>query len=474
IFFFVMPMLAGFGNYAMPLMIGAADMAVPRINALAFWIIPFSGLLLFSGFLLGGAANAGWTSYAPLSEAKYSGVGQDLWIMSILLNGVSSILGAINFLVTIFKLRAPGMTLLRMPIFVWTVMVTAVLLLFAVPVLASALVMLFIDRNYGGAFFDPASGGDAILWQNVFWFFGHPEVYIMILPAFGIISETTPVFSHKPLFGYKAFVLATIAIGVMSFGVWAHHMFATGAVYLPFFSLTTFLIGVPTGVKMFNWTFTMVRGKIELTTSMLFTIAFLMSFLIGGLDGVFAAATPVDFAITDTYFIVSHIHYVLFGGSATAIMAGIYYWFPKMFGRKLDERIGKIHFVLWFVGLQMTFFSMHLLGLAGMPRRIEDYAPTAWEPLNQLETIGAFVIAASMVMFLWNVFASARSGEVATDDPWDANTLEWATTSPPPPYNFDELPEIHSERPLFDLKHGGGHGQAPLPALAAGDGGGAA
>ncbi|TAM79364.1 MAG: cytochrome ubiquinol oxidase subunit I, partial [Chloroflexota bacterium] len=274
IFFFVMPMLAGFGNYAMPLMIGAADMAFPRINALAFWIIPFSGLLLFSGFLLGGAANAGWTSYAPLSEAKYSGVGQDLWIMSILLNGVSSILGAINFLVTIFKLRAPGMTLLRMPIFVWTVMVTAVLLLFAVPVLASALVMLFIDRNYGGSFFDPASGGDAILWQNVFWFFGHPEVYIMILPAFGIISETTPVFSRKPLFGYKAFVLATIAIGVMSFGVWAHHMFATGAVYLPFFSLTTFLIGVPTGVKMFNWTFTMARGKIQLTTSMLFTIGF--------------------------------------------------------------------------------------------------------------------------------------------------------------------------------------------------------
>ncbi|HEX5466168.1 MAG TPA: cytochrome c oxidase subunit I [Candidatus Limnocylindrales bacterium] len=473
IFFFVMPMLAGFGNYAMPLMIGAADMAFPRINALAFWIIPFSGILLFSGFLLGGAANAGWTSYAPLSEAKYSGVGQDLWIMSILLNGVSSILGAINFLVTIFKLRAPGMTLLRMPIFVWTVLVTAVLLLFAVPVLASALVMLFIDRNYGGSFFDPASGGDAILWQNVFWFFGHPEVYIMILPAFGIISETTPVFSHKPIFGYKAFVLATIAIGVMSFGVWAHHMFATGAVYLPFFSLTTFLIGVPTGVKMFNWTFTMVRGKIQFTTAMLFTVAFLMSFLIGGLDGVFAAATPVDFAITDTYFIVSHIHYVLFGGSATAIMAGIYYWFPKMFGRKLDERIGKVHFVLWFVGTQMTFFSMHLLGLAGMPRRIEDYAPTAWEPLNQLETIGAFVIALSMAVFLWNVFVSARSGEIAEDDPWDANTLEWATTSPPPPHNFDSLPEIHSERPLFDLKHGGAHGGPPLPALA-GDGGGAA
>jgi cytochrome c oxidase subunit 1 len=402
--------------------------------------------------------------YAPLSEAKYSGIGQDLWIVSILLNGVSSSLGAINFLVTIFKLRAPGMTMLRMPLFVWTVLVTAVLLLFAVPVLASALVMLFIDRNYGGSFFDPAAGGDAVLWQHVFWFFGHPEVYIMILPAFGIISEVVPVFSRKPLFDYKAFILATIAIGVLGWGVWAHHMFATGAVYLPFFSLMTFLIGVPTGIKMFNWTFTMVRGKLRLTTAMLFAIGFLMSFLIGGLDGAFAAATPVDFAITDTYFIVSHLHYVLFGGSATAIMAATYYWFPKMFGKRLDERIGKVHFALWFVGLQLTFFPMHLLGLAGMPRRVADYAPTAWQPLNDLATIGAFMIATSMAVFLWNVFVTARSEQVAEDDPWDANTLEWATTSPPPAYNFDELPEIHSERPLFDLKHGGPlvHG-SPLP-----------
>ena len=469
IFFFVMPMLAGFANYAVPLMIGAADMAFPRINALSFWIIPISGLLLFSGFLFGGAANAGWTSYAPLSEAKYSGVGQDLWIAALLLNGVSSILGAINFLVTIFKLRAPGMTMLRLPIFVWTVLVTAVLLLFAVPVLASALVMLFIDRNYGGSFFDPASGGDAILWQHVFWFFGHPEVYIMILPAFGIISEVLPVFSRKPLFGYKAFILATISIGVLGFGVWAHHMFATGAVYLPFFSLTTFLISVPTGVKMFNWVATMWRGKLHLDTPMLFGIGFLASFLIGGLDGAFAAATPVDFAIHDTYWIVSHLHYVLFGGSATAIMAATYYWFPKMFGKQLDEGLGKLHFAIWFIGTQLTFFPQHLLGLAGMPRRIEDYAPTAWQPLNQLSSIGAFVIASSMVVFLWNVFVTARSTQTVGDDPWDANTLEWATTSPPPPYNFDHLPEIHSERPLFDLKHGAG-GQRPALATSAAEG----
>ena len=305
IFFFVMPMLAGFANYIVPLQIGAADMAFPRINALSFWIIPFSGILLFSGFLLGGAASAGWTSYAPLAEAKYSpGVGQDLWILGLLLNGMSSILGAINLLVTIFKLRAPGLTMLRLPIFVWTVLVTQVLLVFAVPVLASGLAMLFIDRNYGGSFFDPAAGGDAVLWQHVFWFFGHPEVYILILPAFGVISEVIPVFSGKPLFGYKAFILATAAIGILGFGVWAHHMFATGVVFLAFFSATTFLISVPTGVKMFNWVATMWRGKLNFKTPMLFAVGFLISFLIGGLDGAFSASTPVDFDITDTYWVV--------------------------------------------------------------------------------------------------------------------------------------------------------------------------
>ncbi len=453
IFFFVMPMLAGFGNFIVPLQIGAADMAFPRINALSFWIIPLSGALLFSGFLFGGAASAGWTSYAPLSDAKYSGIGQDLWILALLLNGMSSILSAINFLATIFKLRAPGMTMLRLPIFVWTVMVTQILLVFAVPVLASGLAMLFIDRNYGGSFFDPASGGDAVLWQHVFWFFGHPEVYILILPAFGIISEVIPVFSGKPLFGYKAFVLATTAIGVLGFGVWAHHMFATGVVFLAFFSATTFLIAVPTGVKMFNWVATMWRGKLRFTTAMLFAVGFLASFLIGGLDGAFSASTPVDFDITDTYWIVSHLHYVLFGGSAMAIMAATYYWFPKITGRLLDERLGKAHFWLMFIGLQLTFFPMHLLGLAGMPRRIAEYAPTAWQPLNVVATIGAFTIAASMLPFLWNIFITLRRPADAPDDPWGGYSLEWATSSPPPPYNFEHLPEVHSERPVFDLRH---------------------
>ncbi|MGH2406895.1 MAG: cytochrome c oxidase subunit I [Candidatus Limnocylindrales bacterium] len=456
IFFFVMPMLAGFGNFIVPLQIGAADMAFPRINALSFWIIPFSGMLLFSGFALGGAAAGGWTSYAPLSEAAHAGTGQDLWLAALTLNGISSILSAINFLATIFKLRAPGMTMLRLPIFVWTVLVTNVLLLFAVPVLASGMIMLFIDRNYGGSFFDPAAGGDAILWQHIFWFFGHPEVYILILPAFGVISEVLPVFSRKPLFGYKAFVLATVAIGVLGFGVWAHHMFTTGAVFLPFFSITTFLISVPTGVKMFNWIATMWRGKLRFTTAMLFAVGFLSSFLIGGLDGAFSASTPIDFALQDTYWIVSHLHYVLFGGSAMAIMAATYYWFPKMTGRMLNERLGKIQFAIIFIGTQVTFFPMHLLGLSGMPRRIQDYAPNAgWQDLNVLATIGSYMLGLGILLMFWNFFITLRGPQDAGDDPWDANTLEWATTSPPPSYNFDHLPEVRSERPLFDLKHGG-------------------
>ena len=469
IFFFVMPMLAGFANYIVPLQIGAADMAFPRINALSFWIIPFSGVLLFSSFLLGGAANGGWTSYTPLSEATYSTTsGQDLWLAALILNGVSSIMGAINFLATTFRLRAPGMTMLRMPIFTWTVLVTNVLLLFAVPVLAAGMLMLFIDRNYGGSFFNPAAGGDTILWQHIFWFFGHPEVYILILPAFGIISEVISVFSRKPLFGYKAFVIATVSIGVLGFGVWAHHMFTTGAVFLPFFSITTFLIAVPTGVKMFNWIATMWRGKIVFHTPMLFAVGFLASFLIGGLDGAFSASTPIDFALQDTYWIVSHLHYVLFGGSALAIMAATYYWFPKMTGRFLSERIGKIQFWIVLIATQLTFFPMHLLGLNGMPRRIQDYAPNAgWQDLNVLATIGSFGLGLGVALMMWNIFASLRGPKTAGDDPWEGNTLEWATTSPPPSYNFDHLPEIRSERPLFDMRH---PGAAHAPALAAGEG----
>ena len=467
IFLFIIPILAGFGNYVVPLQIGAPDMAFPRINALSFWMLPLGGVLLFLGFVTGGAAAAGWTSYAPLSEDRplaSTGAGQDLWIMGVVLIGTASILGAVNFLVTIFKMRAPGMTMFRLPILAWTVLVTSVLVLMATPVITSALIMLFIDRNYGGSFFDPASGGNAILWQNVFWFYSHPAVYVMVLPAMGMVSEILPVFSRKPLFGYKAFVFATAGIGALGFSVWAHHMFTTGAVFLPFFSLMTFFIAVPTGVKMFNWIFTLWGGKLSFSTPLLFALGFLSMFLIGGINGAFSAAVPVDFALHDTYWVVAHLHYVLFGGSVFGVFAGFYYWFPKMTGRMLNEGLGKLQFVLVFIGFNLTFFPMHQLGLAGMPRRIADYASdVGWNELNLAATIGGFLIATSMVPFLWNVFISLRNGAIAGDDPWEANTLEWATTSPPPPYNFDRLPEIRSERPLFDVRHGRAEPNATAP-----------
>jgi cytochrome c oxidase subunit I len=472
IFLFVMPMTTGLANFIVPLQIGAADMAFPRINALSFWLVLGGGFMIMSAFLFGGAP-VGWTMYAPLSTREPA-TGVDLLVLGLVLAGTSSLLGAINFLATIFKMRAPGMTLLRMPMFCWTTMVTSVLLLFSIPVVTAGLVMIFIDRNYGGGFFDPALGGNPILWQHVFWFFGHPEVYILILPGFGIVSEIVPVFSRKPLFGYKAFVFATASIGALGFSVWAHHMFTTGAVALPFFSFFTFLIAVPTGIKFFNWLATMWGGQLKFDTPMLFAVGFIALFLIGGLDGAFLAVVPFDFMVQDTYWVVSHIHYVLVAGAVFAIFGALFYWFPKMSGRQLNERLGKVQFWLLFIGTNVAFFPQHMLGLDGMIRRIADYSDNpGWAQLNFLSTIGALLIAVSVLPFLWNAFTTLRRPADAPDDPWDAYTLEWATTSPPPVYNFDRLPPIHSERPVFDVKHAG-RGHAPLAAISAsGEGHGA-
>jgi cytochrome c oxidase subunit I len=459
IFLFIVPVLAGFANYIVPLQLGAPDMAFPRINALSFWLLPLGGGLLLSGYIFDGAAAEGWTAYAPLAQREFAPqVGTDLWVIGLIIVGTASILGAINFIATIFKMRAPGMTLFRMPIFVWTVLVTATLILLATPVLTAGLIALFIDRNYGGSFFNPDLGGNPVLWQHIFWFFGHPEVYIVILPAFGVVSEVLPVFSRKPLFGYRAFVFATVAIGLLSFSVWAHHMFTTGVVFLHFFAFMTALIAIPTGVKVFNWLGTLWRGSLTFETPMLFALGLIAMFLIGGLSGVMLASPPFDYHVQDTYFVVGHLHYVFFGGSVFGVFAAMYYWFPKMTGRKLNEPLGKIHFWIHFIGFNVAFFPFHELGLQGMPRRIADYSPDAgWTLLNVISTVGAFMIAVSIIPFLINVVATLINGERVGDDPWEANTLEWATTSPPPAYNFDTLPPIRSERPLFDLTHGHHH-----------------
>ncbi len=452
IFLFIFPVLAGFGNYFVPLQIGALDMAFPRVNALSFWLLPVGGLTIVSGFVAkGGAAAGGWTSFAPLSEQL--GTGEDLWIAGLLLVGAASILGAINFIVTILRMRAPGMSMMRMPIFCWSTLATSLLVVLATPVITAGLVMLFTDRNLGTSFFSAAKGGSPLYWQHVFWFFGHPEVYMLILAAWGIVSEILPVFSGKPLFGYRGVVLAFLLITALSFSVWAHHMFVTGAVELPFFSITTEMISIPTGVLFFNWLATLWKGKLRFEPPMLFALGFVAMFLIGGIDGVWMASPAMDFAIHDTYWVVAHFHYVLFGGTVFGIMAGVYYWFPKITGRMLSRRLGLWHFWLQLVGFNLTFFPMHMLGLQGMPRRVADYAPDrGWNTLNLLSSIGAFVIAAAMVVFAVNVILTLRKPRTAPADPWSGNTLEWATTSPPPPHNFDRLPVIGSARPVYDAR----------------------
>ena len=454
---FATPLFAGFANVIMPLQIGAPDMAFPRLNMFAYWLYLFGGLIAVSGFFTPqGAASFGWFAYAPLSdEVNSPGLGGDLWVFGLAMGGFGTILGAVNFITTILTMRAPGMTMFRMPIFTWNTLITSLLVLMAFPPLAAALFALGADRRLGAQVFNPENGG-AILWQHLFWFFGHPEVYIIALPFFGIISEILPVFSRKPIFGYKGLVYATIAIAALSVTVWAHHMYVTGAVLLPFFSLMTMLIAVPTGVKFFNWIGTMWRGKLTFETPMLWAVGFLVSFLFGGLTGVILASPALDFHVSDTYFVVAHFHYVVFGTVVFAMFGGFYFWWPKFTGRMLDERLGKVHFWLLFFGFHLTFLVQHWLGVEGMPRRYADYMPEdgfTW--MNQLSTVGAFLLAASTLPFLWNVYRTWRSApQVAVDDPWGYGaSLEWATSCPPPRHNFTSLPRIRSERPAFDLHH---------------------
>jgi cytochrome c oxidase subunit 1 len=455
--FFATPLFFAFGNLVMPLQIGAPDVAFPRLNAFSYWLFLFGSTTAMAGFLTpGGAADFGWYAYTPLSDVTNTpGAGANLWIAGLAVSGLGTILGAVNFLTTIACLRAPGMTVFRMPIFTWNTMITSILVLVAFPILTSALMALLADRQLGALVYSRANGGP-MLWQHLFWFFGHPEVYIIALPFFGIVTEIIPVFSRKPLFGYKGMCFATTAIGFLSLTVWAHHMFATGAVLLPFFSFLTYLIAVPTGIKFFNWIGSMWRGQLTFETPMLFSLGFLVTFLLGGLTGVLLASPPLDWHLNDSYFVVAHFHYVVFGTVVFAAYGGVYFWFPKMCGRMMDERLGKWNFWLVFIGFHATFLVQHWLGNEGMPRRYADYLPTdGFTTLNTVSTIGSFVLGASFLPFAANVWISWRHGRLALrDDPWGhGNSLEWATSSPPPRHNFYEIPRIRSERPAFEAHY---------------------
>jgi cytochrome c oxidase subunit 1 len=468
----------GLANFIVPLQCGAPDMAFPRLNALSYWLYLGGGTIMVSGFLtVGGAADFGWVSYAPLSNATNTpGAGPDMWIIAILLTGFSAIFTGVNIAATVFYLRAPGLTMFRLPIFTWNMLVTAILILLAFPVLASAMIMLWCDRHLGTHIFTVAGGGVPVLWQNLFWFFGHPEVYILALPYFGIVTDVLATFSRKPVFGYKGMVFATISIAALSTSVWAHHMFTTGTALLPFFSLMTYLIAVPTGVKFFNWIGTMWRGSITFDTPMLYAVGFLVVFLFGGVTGILLASPPIDFAVHDTYFVVAHFHEVLFGSAVFGGFAGLYFWYPKFTGRMTRPGLGKASFWFMFVGFWITFVPQYIVGLHGMPRRVAEYGPgTGWKLLNQISTGGAYLLFISVALTLANFWVSWRKPVAAGDNPWDAHTLEWGTASPPPHHNFYWIPPIRSERPVWDYNHpehlsidphGDGHTPARQPARA--------